>query len=117
MNRHERRAQAKANGNAGKPAPAAQPLALLHAAVLKEAIAGRFLEALSLGQQALALDPDNADTMHLMGMVNLEAKQAEHAVEWTSRAIRKEPKPAYVTTLGLALSSLGRHEDALTALD
>jgi len=67
MNRHERRAlakvNAKANAKAGKPAPA---LAVLHASVLRHALDGRFLEALSTCQQALALDPDNADTMHLM---------------------------------------------------
>ena len=117
MNRHERRAQAKANAKSGKPAPPAQPLALLHAAVLKEAIAGRLLVALSIGQQALALDPDNADTMHLMGMVYLEASEGEHAVEWVSRAIEKEPKPAYLITLGHALSALGRHDDAVKAFD
>jgi tetratricopeptide (TPR) repeat protein len=117
MNRHERRAQAKANAKSGKPAPPAQPLAVLHAAVLKEAIAGRLLVALSIGQQALALDPDNADTMHLMGMLYLEASEGEHAVEWVSRAIGKNPKPAYLTTLGNALSSLGRNDDALKAFD
>jgi len=117
MNRHERRAQAKANAKAAKLAPAARPLAMLHAAMLQETIAGRFLEALSLGQQALGLDPQNADTMHLMAMVYLEAKQAEHAVEWTRRAIGKDAKPAYFTTLGLALSALGRHDEALKAFD
>ena len=117
MNRHERRAQAKANAKAGKSAHAPQALAVLHAAVLKHALDGRFLEALSTCQQALALDPDNADTMHLMGMVNLEAGQLEHAVEWASRAISKTAKPAYLATLGLALSNLGRHDEALKAFD
>src|SRR5579871_6346823 len=119
MNRQERRAQAKAQAKAktAKAAPAAQPLAMLHAAMLKEAIAGRPLEALSIGRQALALAPDNADTMHLIGMVYLEAKQAEHAIEWTWRAIGKDAKPAYFTTLGLALAALGRHDEALRAFD
>ena len=117
MNRHERRAQAKANAKSGKPAPAAQPLAVLHAAMLQEAIAGRFLEALLLGRQVLSLAPDNADTMHLMGMVCLEANEAENAVDWVTRATAKDPKPAYLATLGLALSSLGRNDDALKAFD
>ncbi len=117
MNRHERRAQAKAKANAARSAAAARPLAPLHPAVLKEAIAGRFLEALSLGREALALDPQNAETMHLMAMVNLEAKQAEHAVEWTRRAIGKDSRPGYFTTLGLALAALGKHGEALRAFD
>src|SRR5262249_15291789 len=107
MTSQERRAAEQASLAAGVPAPGPQAIALLHAAVLKEAIAGRFLEALSICQQALNLDPENADTMHLMGVVSLEAGQVEHAVAWTSRAIGKEPKPAFLTTLGLAFSALG----------
>jgi tetratricopeptide (TPR) repeat protein/ADP-heptose:LPS heptosyltransferase len=114
MNRHERRAsKAKAKTDAGKP----QALAVLHAAILKETLAGRFLEALSRCQEALALDGENADTQHLVGAVHLEAKQGELAVEWISRAVRKNPKPEFLSTLGLALSNLGRHDDALVAFD
>jgi tetratricopeptide (TPR) repeat protein len=117
MTSQKQRTAEKAKLAAGTPAPEPQAIAVLHAAVLKEAIAGRFLEALSTCQQALDLDPDNADTMHLMGVVNLEAGQVEHAVAWTSRAIGKEPKPAFLTTLGLAFSALGRHDDAVMAFD
>lgn len=125
MNRHERRAQAKANAKvksevkpeAGQPAAPAQRLAMLHAAALQEALAGRFLEALSRCREALALDPDHADSLHLMGVVSLEAGEAAHAVEWAARAIGKDPKAAYLTTLGLAFSALGRHDDALKAFD
>ncbi len=53
MNRHERRAsKAKAKTDAGKP----QALAVLHAAILKETLAGRYLEALSRCREALALE-------------------------------------------------------------
>lgn len=95
----------------------AQALALLHAQILRHTLDGRFLEALSGCEQALALDPDNADTMHLMGAVHLEAGQNELAVEWASRAIRKQPKAEFLSTLGLALSSLGRRDDALKVFD
>ena len=50
------------------------------------------------------MDPENANTMHLTGVVCSEAKQFDHAVEWTSRAIRKHAKPTYLTTLGIALA-------------
>jgi tetratricopeptide (TPR) repeat protein len=100
-----------------KPAARTQALALLHAQVLKSTLDGRLLEALSGCQQALALDPDNADTLHLMGAVHLEAGENDLAVEWTSRAIRKDPKAEFLSTLGIALSNLGRHDDALKVFD
>jgi tetratricopeptide (TPR) repeat protein len=117
MNRHERRAaKAKAKTEVARPAQGAPALAMLHAAILKATLEGRYLEALSRCQEALALDGDNADTLHLMGAVYLEAKQPEQAVEWISRAIRKNPRPEFLSTLGFALSNLGRHDDALAAL-
>jgi tetratricopeptide (TPR) repeat protein len=99
MNCHERRAAA------------------LHATILKDTLDGRFPEALSRCQEALAAEPDNADIMHLVGIVQLEAKQPDHAIEWISRAIAKATKPAYLTTLGLAHSALGRHMEAFGAFD
>ena len=122
MNRHERRAQkAKEKAAAARPAQQAlrggQALAVLHAAILRNAIDGRLLEALSGCREALALDPDNADTLHLMALVHLQAKQHEHAIEWASRAIAREARPAYLMTLALALSNLGRHDAALHAFD
>src|ERR1700751_1783225 len=117
MNPRERRAtkQGKLELNAGvagevrtvKPVRRAQDLALLHAAALEHSHAGRFLDARSCCQQAFALDPENADTMHLMGIAYNELKQFDHAVEWASRAIRKDAKPAFLVTLGIALRNLG----------
>ena len=94
-----------------------QALARLQAQILKHTLDGRFLEALSGCEQALALDPDHADTMHLMGAVHLEAGEIELAVEWVSRAIRKQPKAEFLSTLGLALSNLGRRGDAVKVFD
>jgi tetratricopeptide (TPR) repeat protein len=105
----------------GQPAQGAQQgaqaFALLHARILKHTLDGRLLEALSGCREALALDPDNADTMHLMGAVHLEARESELAMEWTSRAIGKQPKAEFLSTLGFALSNLGRRDDALKVLD
>jgi tetratricopeptide (TPR) repeat protein len=100
-----------------KPAERAQALARLHAQVLKHTLDGRFLEALSACEQALALDPDNAETLHLMGAVHLQAGKNELAVEWTSRAIRSQPRAEFLSTLGFALTGLGRHDDALKVFD
>jgi tetratricopeptide (TPR) repeat protein len=109
-------------GTAAAEAPGTQPdtaqrLARLHAAVLQHLIAGRLLEAVSSCQQALALDPASADSLHLMGVVHLEGKQYDHAAEWAARAIQRNPKPAYLATLGFAFSYLGRHDHAQKAFD
>src|SRR6516165_1025947 len=70
--------------------------------------AGRSLDAQLCCQQALAIDPRHTDTMHLMGLLSLQAGQLDHAVEWISRAIRQDPRPLYLTTLGTALLQQGR---------
>lgn len=79
--------------------------------------AGRPLDAQGCCQQALALAPDHADSLHLMGILSLHAKQYDRAVEWTSRAIRCDPKPLYLTSLGTALLAQARFEQALQVFD
>jgi tetratricopeptide (TPR) repeat protein len=68
-------------------------------------------------QKAFAIDPDDAETLYLTGLVALEAGQNDHALEWLSRAIRRAPKADYVASLGTALLRLGRHDEALKAFD
>jgi tetratricopeptide (TPR) repeat protein len=61
--------------------------------------------------------PDDAETLHLMALVCFNGGQFDHAVEWIAQAIRKAPRPAYLTLLGTALLNLGRHDDALAVFD
>ena len=89
----------------------------LYAAGLAHMRAERHLEAQLCCRQALAVDPDHADTLHLMGQLSLHAKQYDLAVEWLSRAIRREPKPAYLASLGTTLLNQGRREDAFKIFD
>jgi tetratricopeptide (TPR) repeat protein len=79
--------------------------------------AGHYLDARLCCEQALALDSDKPESLHLMGLVCVHARRYDHAVEWTSRAIRKDPKPAYLTTLGNALLAQGRREEAVAVFD
>jgi tetratricopeptide (TPR) repeat protein len=53
---------------------------------------GRPGDAQGCCQRALEASPDHADSLHLMGLLLLDAKQYDHAVEWFSRAIRRDPK-------------------------
>src|ERR1700679_1370009 len=114
MTTHESRA-------AGQPKlripsrPDAHTPAALYQTGLGHLRAGRNLDAQLCCQQSLAIDENHADTLHLMGLLCLDAKQHDHALEWISRAIRQDPRPEYLTSLGTTLRQLGRPEDALKA--
>jgi len=84
---------------------------------LKHLHAGKPLDAQLSCEQALAIDPDRADSLHLMALIALYGQQHDHAVEWLSRAIRRDPRPEYLSTLGLVLKQIGRLEDALAVFD
>jgi cytochrome c-type biogenesis protein CcmH/NrfG len=42
-----------------------------------------------------------------MGRLSLQTGQYDHAVEWIVRAIRLDPKPDYLASLGTALYHQG----------
>jgi len=79
--------------------------------------AERYLEAQVCCQQALGIDPDHADSLHLMGLLSIQSRQYDHAIEWISRAIRRDPRPQFLVSLGRTLQFQGRHEDALKTFD
>ena len=112
MNRQERRA-------AGRKSQASEPgnPAALCQAGLRHLRAEQYLDAQICCQQALAADSNHADSLNLMGMLSLHAKQYDHAIEWIARALRQDPKPEYLVTLGTALQNQGRLEEALKAFD
>jgi tetratricopeptide (TPR) repeat protein len=116
MNRRERRAAGRKSVNSSQSSPAATPDAL-HEAGLDHMRAGRTLDAQICCQQALAINPDHADTLHLMGLLSAYAQDHDHAVEWISRAIRQDPKPEYLSSLGATLQQQGRLEEALQVFD
>jgi tetratricopeptide (TPR) repeat protein len=120
MNRRNRRAAAppsrtsspKASSNA---TPASAPA--LCEAGFGHFRAGRYLDAQIACQQALAADPDHADSLHLMGLLSGQAQNHDLAVEWIARAIRQDPKAEYLSTLGGTLRQQERFEEALKAYD
>jgi len=116
MNRRKRRAAAQKSRTVSSGAGAPTPAALL-AAGLRHLQAGQILDAQLCCQQVLAVDPNHADALHLMGRVCLHAKQYDHALEWIARAIAQDAKPEYLASLGSTLQQLGRREDALKAFD
>jgi tetratricopeptide (TPR) repeat protein len=116
MNRRERRATSPKSEQASNRSGAATPAALVEAG-RRHLQAGRHLDAQLCCQQAIAADPDHTNSLHLMGLLSLQAKHYDLAIEWAARAIRIEPRADYISTLGTALLGAGRLEEALKTFD
>jgi tetratricopeptide (TPR) repeat protein len=116
MSRRDRRAAGRRSqtdpNSAGMAAPAA-----LYEAGLGHMKAGRYHDAQISCQQALAADSNYAEALHLMGLLSFQAKQYDHAVEWIARAIRQDPRPGFLASLGSTLQQQGRYEEAFKVLD
>jgi len=117
MDRREGRAAAPTTPASPGITPAELSAAGLAATGLGHLRAERYLEAQVCCQQALALDPGHADSLHLMGLLSIQSQQYDHAIEWISRAIRRDPRPEFLVSLGRTLQFQGRHEDALKTFD
>jgi tetratricopeptide (TPR) repeat protein len=117
MNRHERRAAAAREASkASKPSGAADAAAFYQAG-LRHQQAGRTLDAQVSCEQALAADPDHLDSLHLMGLIALQARQYDHAIEWIARANAQDPKTDYLYSVGVALEQQGLTGEAFKAFD
>src|SRR5205085_680111 len=76
--------------------------------------AGRLAEAEAIYRQVLAVDPNHADALHLLGLIAQQAGRRELAVELISRAIALRGDQAYAN-LGSILGRLGRDQEAVAA--
>ncbi|MGA2442359.1 MAG: tetratricopeptide repeat protein [Tepidisphaeraceae bacterium] len=80
--------------------------------------AGRFAEAERQYRQVLALQPDNADALHLLGVLCSQQGREDVAADLIRRAIARDPgQPIYHGNLGLALSRLGRLDEAIRCFE
>jgi tetratricopeptide (TPR) repeat protein len=116
MNSGEGRAAARESDQTGEHhgGPTA---AALHGLGIRHMQAGRHLDAQLCCEQALAIDPLHVDSLQLMGLLCLQAKQYDHAIEWIARANRQDPKAQYLISLGIALTQQGLHGEAFKAFD
>ncbi|MCP3444858.1 tetratricopeptide repeat protein [Bradyrhizobium sp. CCGUVB14] len=104
MNLRERPAAATPSGQV-------TPAALCQAG-LAHLQSGRIAEAELCCQQALTLDEQHPDALHLLGMLCLHAQQPDAAVEWIGRAVQQSPKAEYLLSLATVLERQGKLEDA-----
>lgn len=69
-------------------------------------------------RQVLALDANNAEALHLLGVVALQSNAAEEAVRLIKRAVRKNPRePAMLVNLGAAHRKAGQLAEARAAYE
>ncbi len=82
---------------------------LEHALTLHQA--GRLDDAESLYREVLQQDADNADALHLLGMVAFQSGKPEHARGLIEQAVMRQPNNfAIHNNLGLVLRDCGRAE-------
>jgi predicted TPR repeat methyltransferase/Flp pilus assembly protein TadD len=75
--------------------------------------AGRLSEAEARYEQALALEPDNPDALHLHGLLMVSLSRLQQAASQIARAIEVKPGVAiFHNNLGNVLMQLGRLDDA-----
>lgn len=80
--------------------------------------AGRLDDAADIYREALALDRDNAEAHHLLGIVALQSGKPSEAVDWLVGAVQRAPENAkYLGNLGAAHLADGRPSDAVDVLE
>src|SRR5271154_991341 len=81
---------------------------------LEQHRAGNFSRAEALYMEILRQDPGNVDAIHLLGVLALQGKAPESAVQLISAAIRKKPEVAvFHYNLAEAYEALGKKDEAL----
>ncbi|MBV8924365.1 MAG: glycosyltransferase family protein [Bradyrhizobium sp.] len=116
MNAHELGAAAIEPGKAADGPDGSTPAAL-HQLGLRHMQAGRHLDAQLCCERALASDPHHLGSLHLMGLLSLQATQYDHAIAWIARANRLDTKADYLVSLGIAMTQQGLHREAFKALE
>jgi tetratricopeptide (TPR) repeat protein len=75
--------------------------------------AGRLAQAVAAYEQVLALQPDQPDALHYLGVIASQQGDQQKSVDLITRAISRNPTaPKYHNNLGVALRELGRLEEA-----
>ena len=75
--------------------------------------AGRFDEAGAHYTQALALVPNHADALHLLGVIAMQQQRYGEALDLIGRAIEISPQAVYFDNLGSTLRGWGKFEAAV----
>jgi predicted O-linked N-acetylglucosamine transferase (SPINDLY family) len=78
--------------------------------------AGRLAEAEKMYRQVLAQQPNHPDALHLLGLVAVESRRWDAAVDWLRRAVRIQPDNAEAhNDLGNALRDQRQLDESIAA--
>lgn len=78
--------------------------------------AGRLAEAEQIYRQILAVQPDHAHTLHLLGMLAMQGRQFPQAIELIGRAVRIDgSQPVFHANLGEAYRHTGQIDVAIAS--
>jgi tetratricopeptide (TPR) repeat protein len=114
MNRKQRRAETRTKQGRAAPAPAG-PIAQWFNAALAHQAAGRAVEAERNCRQILVIDPNHAQTLHLLGLIEHQQGRTGDAIERIHKAITRNGRdPAFHHNLGNLLRGQGRLREAMT---
>jgi protein O-GlcNAc transferase len=82
-------------------------------AMIQSHSAGNTVRADLLARQVLSREPENADALHLLGLISSQRGEQETARDFLERAIEANPLCAqFRTNLGVVLEALGRLDEA-----
>lgn len=80
--------------------------------------AGRLDAAETIYRQILAVEPDNADSLHLLGMLEHQRGRHETAIEMIRQAIVRNPnQAAFHSNLGTILQAQGKLDEAAASFE
>src|ERR1700722_13418068 len=78
--------------------------------------AGNLPQAEQLYRQILQADPQNADALHLLGVIACQVGRSDVGVDYIRQALRFRPDfPRAVSNLGNALRDLGKLDEAASS--
>ena len=114
MNRQQR-----AGAKVGRAASDPREVAVSHLeSGLVHQQAGQLAAAEACYQRALAVEPENPDALHLLGVAAYQTGRHDVAVALIRQAIRRNGRnPFYFFNVGLALKCLGSLDEALASYD
>ncbi len=79
---------------------------------------GQLREAGAIYRGILTQDPENADALHLLGVIDIQGSNFAAALYLIDRALALRPEdPVFLSSRGVALHGVGRLQDALASFD
>ena len=110
------------SGSRQQTPQAKKPVAATVQAKLQQGLAlhqqGRFSEAERVYEEIIQQEPNYFDALHLLGVVALQTRRTERAVELIAKAVKLNPNVAAAYNyLGMGLNDLKRQEEAVASYE